>query len=100
MGKITWAAAQIASTTRHRRYPARCGAGSGQLAVADHREMPAAGAVAAGGHQLGQIRQGTQPLTPATAASMATAAWSRSRAAVSHRRTTGAPSFRNGGGWH
>ena len=47
---------------RHRRHPTAGGARRGELAVADDRELPAAGAVRLGGDQLGDRGQGAQPL--------------------------------------
>ena len=48
---------------RHRRYTATGVARRGQLPVPDHREVPAAVAVRARRHQLGDRRQRAQPLT-------------------------------------
>jgi len=47
---------------RHRRYAPLCASRRGQLAVPDHREVPATVAVRAGGHQFGDCGQRAQPL--------------------------------------
>ena len=82
-GRIACAPAHMASTTGIGGTPRRGDARRGELAVPDHRQVPAAVAVRTGRDQLGDRGQRAQPLPAPQRRRSAAAAWSRSRAALS-----------------